>query len=108
MSIKIEICLNGVDSAVAAEKGGADRVELCDNLMEGGTTPSQGMIDAVRAATADQIVGFVHAQRRQVDHRHFGRHRHARRDRPAVQEDHAKVGGKRAHQRKAARQMADA
>ena len=59
MSIKIEICLNGVDSAIAAEKGGADRVELCDNLMEGGTTPSQGMIDAVRAATNIGIMAMV-------------------------------------------------
>jgi len=47
MTIQIEICLNGIDSAVAAQEGGATRVELCDNLTEGGTTPSQGMIDLV-------------------------------------------------------------
>ncbi len=43
-SIKIEICANSVDSAIQAEIGGADRIELCDNISVGGTTPSIGMI----------------------------------------------------------------
>lgn len=47
MTIQIEICLNGIDSALAAQQGGATRAELCDNLIEGGTTPSQGMIEFV-------------------------------------------------------------
>ena len=40
--VLVEVCLDSADSAVEAERGGADRVELCDNLIEGGTTRAQG------------------------------------------------------------------
>ena len=44
----IEICTNGITSSLNAQKGGANRIELCDNLLEGGTTPSLGMIEIVK------------------------------------------------------------
>lgn len=47
--INVEICVGDLRSALEAGKGGADRVELCDRLEVGGTTPSAGTIaEAVR------------------------------------------------------------
>ena len=44
----VEICANGVESCLAAQEGGADRVELCAGIPEGGTTPSYGEIKVAR------------------------------------------------------------
>lgn len=48
MNIVAEVCANSAQSAIEAQKGGAVRVELCDNLEEGGTTPALSQIEFTR------------------------------------------------------------
>lgn len=46
--LRLEISANSLASALAAQAGGADRIELCENLGEGGTTPSYGTLAVAR------------------------------------------------------------
>ena len=59
MTVLVEACVDSVASALAAERGGARRVELCDNLFDGGTTPSAGMIAAVKAAVRIPVFPII-------------------------------------------------
>lgn len=50
--VTIEVCVENTDGLVVAQRAGADRVELCASLLEGGLTPSWGMVEeAKRLAT---------------------------------------------------------
>ena len=50
-----EICVDSVEGALAAQAAGGQRIELCDNLVEGGTTPSLGMIQLARQSITIDI-----------------------------------------------------
>jgi copper homeostasis protein len=59
MSFKLEICANSVQSVINAEIAGADRVELCDNLWEGGTTPSAASVKLAKEKTSIEVFILV-------------------------------------------------
>ncbi|MDR3494701.1 MAG: copper homeostasis protein CutC [Ancalomicrobiaceae bacterium] len=46
MTPLIEVCVEGIDGLIVAQQSGADRVELCASLLEGGLTPSVGTVTA--------------------------------------------------------------
>lgn len=57
--IQMEVCANSVTSALAAQQGGAIRVELCKNLAEGGTTPGYSTIKMTRQLLNIQVYPII-------------------------------------------------
>ena len=58
-STKIEICAFSLESCLAAEKGGANRIELCGSMYEGGTTPSAGLIKVAKQRVSIEIHAMI-------------------------------------------------
>ena len=59
MSVVIEACVESLEAALAAERGGADRLELCANLDVGGITPSAELIAQVKSRVAVPVFVMI-------------------------------------------------
>jgi len=57
--ITMEVCCYNLESAIYAEAAGADRIELCANRHQGGTTPSYGMLEVVRKIVDIPIFSMI-------------------------------------------------
>ena len=59
MSIQLELCVDSLHGVSHAARLGADRIELCASLIEGGLTPSSGLITLARAQFERELVLLV-------------------------------------------------
>jgi copper homeostasis protein len=55
----LEICVDSLDSVLASSAAGADRIELCASLTEGGLTPSAGVLSQARALFPGEIAFMI-------------------------------------------------
>lgn len=55
----LEACVDSVESAMAAVRGGADRLELCSNLIIGGTTPGPWLFEEIRKRSDIRIHALI-------------------------------------------------
>ena len=54
----MEVCVDSLESAIAAFKGGANRIELCSSLDEGGLTPTFGLYKCIKKHVPDEFKVF--------------------------------------------------
>ena len=62
--VVVEACVDAIDAAFEAEQGGASRLELCGELLQGGVTPSAGLIVAVWERIDIPLFVLVHPRTR--------------------------------------------
>ena len=55
----LECCVDSVESAINAANGGATRLELCSNLVIGGTTPDVALVKEIRKYTDIRIHALI-------------------------------------------------
>lgn len=55
----LEICVDSLDSVIACAEAGADRIELCASLTEGGLSPSAGILSQARALFPGEIAFMI-------------------------------------------------
>ncbi len=56
---EVEVCVDSIESAIVAEKAGANRIELCSSLAEGGLTPSHGLIALTKEKLSIPIMAMI-------------------------------------------------
>ena len=58
-NLTFEVCVDSAEAAIAAQEGGAGRVELCSDLLEGGLTPTHGTLKVARERLRIKIMSMV-------------------------------------------------